>query len=330
MSDRPLDASWTAWLRQNLERGCDAQELIAILRGHGFALESIRAGMAEKYPAADPLVLSTGTRPLDDSWRAWLKDNLERRCDPGELLAILIRHQFSLDSIKDGMGPSFPAHVPDFRAVAEPPLLRKEARPNLHKVHTDKLQLYVLDGFMTHAHCDTVADLIDHHLRASTVTLAGTDRSFRTSRTCDLSLLRDPAVVALDEKIATTLGIRLAYSEGIQGQRYDVGQEFKGHTDFFEPGTDEYREHAAQRGNRTWTFMVYLNDGMAGGGTRFHAIDTTFQPRRGQALLWNNLYPDGTPNYDTLHSGMPVERGRKMIITKWFREKGPGPMFYGD
>jgi prolyl 4-hydroxylase len=37
-------------------------------------------------------------------------------------------------------------------------------------------------------------------------------------------------------------------------------------------------------------------------------------------LIWNNLLPDGSPNYDTLHEGMRVTEGQKYIITKWFRE----------
>ncbi len=122
-----------------------------------------------------------------------------------------------------------------------------------------------------------------------------------------------------------TLGIRLAYSEGIQAQRYDVGQQFKAHTDYFEPGTPEYAKFGGNRGNRTWTFMVYLNEGMGGGGTKFFAIDHTFVPKKGQAVIWNNLNPDGTPNAATLHSGEPVTSGHKIIITKWFRELGSGP-----
>ncbi len=219
---------------------------------------------------------------------------------------------------------------PDFQAISKPRLVRNKSGLKLQKVDTDKIQLYTLDDFMTGPQCDDVAALIGEHLRPSTVTLPSADRYFRTSSTCDLSLIQSAIVAALDERISETLGIRLAYSEGIQAQRYNVGQEFKAHTDFFEPGTDEYREHATHRGNRTWTFMVYLNEDMEGGGTRFAVIGKTFQPRKGRALIWNNLYPDGTPNYDTLHSGMPVVRGHKIIITKWFRENGTGPMLYED
>jgi prolyl 4-hydroxylase len=30
---------------------------------------------------------------------------------------------------------------------------------------------------------------------------------------------------------------------------------------------------------------------------------------------------DGSPNPWTLHEGMPVDRGTKYIVTKWYRER---------
>jgi prolyl 4-hydroxylase len=154
------------------------------------------------------------------------------------------------------------------------------------------------------------------------------DRYFRTSQTSHLSHLKSPAALGIDDKICRTIGIRAAYSEGIQAQRYDVGQQFKPHWDYFEPGTKEYLRFAGTRGNRTWTFMVYLNEGMEGGGTRFTELGHTFQPKTGLAVLWNNLKSDGTPNTLTKHSGEPVLSGHKIIITKWFRAIGEGPVFH--
>jgi prolyl 4-hydroxylase len=271
----------------------------------------------------------TRERALDASWKAWLKQNIERGCSRPELVEILRTNGFSLSSIQQNMGDAFPLDTPPQNPLQPPRLVRNPPR-NLHKVPTDELDIYTLDDFMSAKECDRLVALINHHLRPSTVTIVGDDKKFRTSQTCDLSLLRSPVAVGCDEKIAKTLGIRLAYSEGIQAQRYDVGQQFKAHTDYFEPGTPEYARFGGDRGNRTWTFMVYLNDGMGGGGTKFLAIDHTFVPKKGQAVLWNNLNPDGTPNSATLHSGEPVTSGHKIIITKWFRELGSGPMFYED
>jgi len=273
-------------------------------------------------------------RPLDSAWTNWLRENLDRRCDPRELVEILRKNNFALFSIKAVMGAAFPAEYeasvtapPSPSAIATPRLTR-ENNPKLTKVDTNLVQLYTLDDFLSPRECGDLVAIIDQHLRASTLTTQEKDTAFRTSRTCDLSMLQNPVVAAVDEKIAQTLGIRPAYAEGNQAQRYDIGQQFKAHTDYFEPNTHEYAVHGGSKGNRTWTFMVYLNEGMMGGGTKFFAIDKTFRPKLGQAVIWNNLYPDGTPNPDTLHSGEPVIMGHKIIITQWFREQGAGPMFY--
>ena len=194
---------------------------------------------------------------------------------------------------------------------------------------THKLQLYTVENFLSARECDRVVEISSAPvgvLRPSppatcirVIARAGpaTCRSWATRRS-----------PRLDEKIARAVGIRLPYSEGLQAQRYETGQEFRQHTDYFQPGTSEYATYAGNRGQRTWTFMVYLNDGMTGGGTKFFALDRVFTPHKGMAVAWNNLYPDGTPNPDTLHSGLPVEAGHKIIITKWFRDHGAGPMFY--
>jgi len=269
-------------------------------------------------------------RALDASWKAWLKENIGRGCSRPELVGILRENGFSLSSIRENMGVAFPIDGTPSNEPLQDPKLVRQPTSKLKKVSTDALDLYALDEFMRPKECDELVALINHYLRPSTITIESEDKQFRTSRTCDLSLLQSPVAKRIDAKIARTLGIRLEYSEGIQAQRYDVGQQFKPHTDYFEPGTSEYATFGAERGNRTWTFMVYLNEGMAGGGTTFLGIPHTFVPKKGQALLWNNLNPDRTPNAATLHCGEPVTAGHKIIITKWFREHGSGPMFYDD
>jgi prolyl 4-hydroxylase len=281
------------------------------------------------------------TKRLDASWTGWLKENLQRGCNPEELLGILLKNAFDIRSIRDAMGSEFPDQSPlalaaerrepdpiDFAAVASVRLTQPGS--GAQRFDSDRVQLYTLAGFMSDAECDGLVAIIDRHLRPSTVTIESSDRGYRTSRTSDLSLLRSDVVARIDEKIAGALGIRLPYSEGIQAQRYDVGEQFKQHTDYFEPGTTEYAEHAGARGNRTWTFMAYLNHVEGGGATRFLALDHAFAPVKGTALAWNNLRADGTVNPDTLHAGEPVTAGHKIIITKWFRERGRGPMRYPD
>ena len=123
----------------------------------------------------------------------------------------------------------------------------------------------------------------------------------------------------LDRRFAALLGVDPRLSEPIQGQRYDPGEYFKEHTDWFAPYSKEFEEHSAKGGQRTWTVMVYLNAVERGGETCFKHLGRCFTPVKGMALAWNNLQADGTPNSFTLHESMPVVEGNKWVITKWFR-----------
>jgi hypothetical protein len=39
--------------------------------------------------------------------------------------------------------------------------------------------------------------------------------------------------------------------------------------------------------------------------------------RRGSALFFWNVEPDGTRDQDTLHAGLPVTRGEKWLLSQW-------------
>ena len=201
--------------------------------------------------------------------------------------------------------------------------------PGVQRVPSRALDLFIVRGFLDSGICAELIERIDSRRRPSDIVDDVGIANFRTSETCDLDL-RDPVVAEVDNKIGALLGLDLASSEPLQGQRYAPGQEFRAHTDTFEPGGYDYYVHTADAGQRTWTAMVYLNQPEDGGATRFKSIGKTIQPELGKLLAWNNLLPDGRPNPATLHQGMKVRRGVKYIITKWFRDRGSGPMFYDD
>ena len=117
------------------------------------------------------------------------------------------------------------------------------------------------------------------------------------------------------------LGIDRAHGEPLQGQRYEEGQRFREHADFFYIDQPYWAEYEPHGGQRTWTAMIYLNQPEEGGATRFKTLGKTIQPEIGKLLAWNNLLPDGRPNPATLHQGMKVRRGTKYVLTKWFRQR---------
>ena len=234
---------------------------------------------------------------LPQEWKEWVAHNVARGCSVSDIFNTLVKEGFTPDAAEREL---------NIRRVA------------LRRFPSDRLELYTAERFLEPAECEELIDIIRQRLRPSTISHDGTaDSSFRTSRTCDL-VGSESAVRALDARICGAMGIDPAMAEPSQGQFYEVGQEFKPHTDYFEAYEIE-RHSTATLGQRTWTFMIYLNDVEAGGETNFVNVNHSIPPKQGMAVIWNNLRADGSGNYDTLHHGTPVRAGYKAIITKWFR-----------
>ncbi|GAB5350413.1 prolyl hydroxylase family protein [Qipengyuania sp. 483] len=194
------------------------------------------------------------------------------------------------------------------------------SRPGVQRLPSDKIELFQLRDFVGPDLCERLIKLIDRDRRPSTLADEGDDRYFRTSETCDLPE-EDHTVREIEALLAALNGIDPAYGEPMQGQRYDIGQEFKPHCDYFNRDGRDWEKYCSVAGQRTWTFMVYLNDVDAGGATRFKAVKKTFQPEAGKLVCWNNKRADGRENPNTIHHGMKVRKGVKYVITKWYREK---------
>ena len=181
--------------------------------------------------------------------------------------------------------------------------------------------IFTINDFLTDQECDYLSALIEQNHTPSG--LAGEGKAQvkfsadRTSSTCYFND-EDSIMKLVDQKIAIELGMPLEYGEKIQGQIYQVGQEFKNHADYF--SDKAYINQGLISGQRTWTVMIYLNDVEAGGFTEFPILGSTFIPKKRTAVIWKNSNGKGSENPATLHSGRPVLKGKKIIITKWFRE----------
>ena len=194
------------------------------------------------------------------------------------------------------------------------------AQHGVRRLPSERLAIFDCRGFLPRSLCTELIELIDRNRRPSTIADANGDDYFRTSETCDLDA-GEPAVRDLEQRLHHLNAIDPAHGEPVQGQRYDVGQEFKPHTDYFEPAGPDFVKFCSVAGQRTWTFMIYLNEVEAGGATRFKVINKTFRPEAGKLLCWDNHRADGSLNPATLHHGMKVRKGVKYVITKWYRER---------
>jgi prolyl 4-hydroxylase len=194
-----------------------------------------------------------------------------------------------------------------------------EANPNVRRAKVETAQIYTYPDFLSDAECDTLIALIDDNSRPSTLLATSQDPEYRTSHSSDLHRWSDD-VFTIDERVANLLGIESENAETLQGQRYAPNQQFRAHCDYFHESSEYWPRMLETGGQRTWTAMAYLNNVEEGGATWFPRAGIRFKPKRGLLVIWNNMMPDGTPNYDTIHEGTRVIEGTKYIVTKWFRE----------
>lgn len=93
----------------------------------------------------------------------------------------------------------------------------------------------------------------------------------------------------------TAHGIAHGLNERFRFYKYFPGQEFKLHQD----GSFMRNIHEWS----SFTFMIYLNEDMKGGETKF--IESVIQPKTGMALIFK---------HELVHAGLPVSEGVKYVL----------------
>ncbi|MDP5055175.1 MAG: 2OG-Fe(II) oxygenase [Congregibacter sp.] len=283
----PVSEEWMEWTRSQLKNGATIAEVRETLKANGFGARDI------KYAFKHAVHKTVYKRTL----QTIVAVEKHRELDPGD----------------------------SYQILAHPKLVRNCDGRTIVSLCETPLQLYTVPNFLSAEQCDTLIDIISSNAHPSRVDGYQAQTDLRSSRTCALSVHDHPYVADINAHISRTLGLSLKWSEVTQGQWYQPGEQYKPHPDYFTPGTPEYTRFVAAQGQRTWTFMIYLNKTERGGGTHFTKINKTVMPEQGRAVCWNNLHEDGLPNLDSEHAGLPVIEGSKFIITKWFRGHGQGP-----
>ncbi len=197
---------------------------------------------------------------------------------------------------------------------------RLNANPAVTRLDTNLAEVYTVPRFLSRKDCKMVTQVINQLAVPSTLYRGAEKDGFRTSYTHHFAA-NAPLTRSIELYISDLLGIPDEFSELMQGQRYQVGQEFKHHHDFFHVGEGYWQTEATTGGQRTWTAMINLNEPKEGGETDFPHLDLSFKPHTGALIIWNNMSRDGRPNMKTLHAGTPVRRGIKHVITKWYRQE---------
>ena len=204
----------------------------------------------------------------------------------------------------------------DLAAWLAPPELR---------VIREAPRIQAIEKFASPAACDWLIAQGKGRMSRATIydkATGGTTEDYRrTNSQCDLDI--------------ETIGVLTFVLRGRIGaitQRQDVamevpkilhyapGETFAVHFDYLDPTEPGYAHELAVRGQRTETFLIYLNDDYSGGETSFPEIDLSHLGTKGDALLFRNVDDKGAPDHDTMHAGMPPTSGEKWVFSQWIRE----------
>lgn len=195
---------------------------------------------------------------------------------------------------------------------------------------SERPRLRVLPGFASTAECDWIIAAARPGLGPALVwdeaTGAARADPARNGSALELRLANMGVVTEfVRARIAAATGLPELIFEVPQIMHYVVGQEFRPHHDFLDPGFAGHRADLARRGQRMGTFLIYLNEDFEGGETAFPQAGIAHRGRRGDALFFANVLPTGQPDPLTLHAGRPPASGEKWLFSQWIRDRAPGP-----
>jgi prolyl 4-hydroxylase len=165
-------------------------------------------------------------------------------------------------------------------------------------------------GAFTAEECDFLLETADPDWKPCLVT-DGTGRFVQDPvRTSDGStthwLIEDPAVHALNRRIAALSDSTAEQGEALQLLRYRPGQQYHPHVDW--DGGDN---------GRIKTALVYLNEDYTGGETLFVRTGLKVKGRKGDVLVFTSIGADGGLDPLSEHAGLPVDSGVKYLASRW-------------
>lgn len=199
---------------------------------------------------------------------------------------------------------------------------------------------FLYKNFVSEEECDFLIAHSKSKLQASTVVDNKTGKSVpstvRTSYGTHFEKGENGVVRAIEQRIADVTMLPVGNGEPMQILRYEHGQKYDAHQDYFH---DDYNQRPEIGGQRVLTVLMYLatvEDG-AGGETVFPSAKLKNDTRdpavwsacarrglavkavKGDAVIFYSIKPDGVLDKRSLHGSCPTFAGEKWSATKWIR-----------
>jgi prolyl 4-hydroxylase len=206
-----------------------------------------------------------------------------------------------------------------------------------------------VSSFLGDDECSHVIGVASPHIARSHVShmdhdVGKPDTDWRSSSTYFMPAGDDKILRQIDRRVAALTVTRPVQQEYGQVLRYDVGERYAAHTDYFDPDMykkSEQVQSMTKKGlfNRLATVFFYLTTVEEGGHTNFPRAGDAPQPqnfencdrgvsvapKQGRIIIFYSQSPAGELDPLSLHGGCAVKKGVKWSVNKWIWNK---PMEY--
>lgn len=267
-------------------------------------------------------------------WRQWIVGNLARGCSPLTMARTMVEKVWTYADAADALDEAMAElklSKPWRVQLPSIPESRHIATSDGHVVTVQarfrKPAAVLLDGLLTDGERRELIDYAIHKgMSRSFVVAADSGSSIghdgRTSTGTFMTRGETPLIERLERRLSELTGWPEANAEGLQVLRYQDGQEYRPHFDWFDSRKPGSAAHLARGGQRLATTVIYLAVPESGGGTSFPNAGVEVLPGAGGAIFFHDVDEFGAPDPMSLHAGQPVEKGVKVVATFWQRQ-GP-------
>ncbi|MEL6137384.1 MAG: 2OG-Fe(II) oxygenase [Cyanobacteria bacterium J06628_6] len=189
--------------------------------------------------------------------------------------------------------------------------------------------VHIIEEFISQTEIDALVTAAEANLQQALVSAdqSGVVSQGRTGRNCWVKHRATPEIGELSDRISRLVDIPLTHAESYQLIHYFETQTYKPHYDAWEASSERGQRCMVKGGQRLVTCLLYLNTVTAGGGTCFPKLDMEVRAVKGRMVIFHNCFAGTNQRHpDSLHGGLPVERGEKWACNLWFREKSLRPL----
>lgn len=280
-----------------------------------------------------PEVFNSIINSRGNQWRDWIIENIQRGCADESIISKMIDKE--LWTITEARQAIKEAHdIFDNRKTLN---FSRPKIPNCdnftfsdgHRLsilgRCARPEVAILDGLLTNAECNCLIEqaYAKGLMRSGVVdpiTGQTTQHQARTSTSVFFRRNETKEVALIENRLSELTGWPIENGEGLQILRYENGQEYRQHYDWFNSETKGGMHHLKRGGQRYATTVVTLMRAEKGGSTSFSMTGLEVTPRVGGAVFFENITPAGVTDANALHGGSIVESGVKIVATYWQRQ----------